>query len=1130
MDYRILGPFEVRDNGRVVALGGEKQRAVLTILLLSRNEVVSADRLIDDLWGEAPPASALPTLRAYVSRLRKALAGNGASPGSVGVSAPASRAGVLVSKGHGYLLDVAPGELDLERFQAMADRGRDALAAGQPEQAARLLRQALELWRGPVLADFAYAPFAQAATGQLEELHLAAVEDRLEADLAVGQARELIGELRDLVERHPLRERLRGQLMLALYRSGRQAEALGVYQEFRRALSEQLGLEPTPSLDQLQLAILGHDPALDLPASGATTDASEATSNLSVLRTTPKRPRFALALAGLVLLGLVLAAVVGTSGGRAPLTTIPGNSVGAISPSGGGIESVVPLDTSPSALAAGDGSVWVANYNAGTVSRIDPVSRSVIQTIAVGTTPAGVAAGAGAVWVVNNYGQSVSRIDPVVNRVVQTIAVGNAPTGAAVADGSVWVANSSDGTLSRIDAVTGSVTGTIALGGAGATDVATGAGGVWVSDETGDRVLRIDAGSDQVTASIHVGAGPSALVAGFGSVWVANSLDGTVSRIDPATNAVDATIAVGNGAGALAVGRGAVWVTNQYAGTVSRIDPATDMVAQTIIVASRPRSLAIAGGMLWVSAGPAATGHRGGTLNLLSPGTADTADPVLRSWTASQLAYDGLTAYQRIGGSGSTQLVPDLAVSLPSPTDAGTAYTFQLRQGIRYSNGQLVRPEDFRRALERDLLIGPNPFYGDAFANVVGGAACHPSHCDLSRGVATDDSANTVTFHLVAPNPEFLARLTLLDAVAVPADTPNHDVGTHPVPATGPYKYASFTPHEVRMVRNPYFHEWSHAAQPDGYPDQIVFRSVASQSAALAAVQRGTADYAFGGVPPDRLNELQTRFASRLYVNPYIATDGLVLNARVAPFNDVRVRRALNYAIDRGRIAALLGNYAKPTCQILPPYLSGYRRYCPYTLNPNPSGVWHAPDLAKAKRLIAASHTRGTPITIWNLGAYGTDLTPIEPYLVSLFDRLGYPTQVKEPTDNNAPSRFGDSRAREQAALWELSPQYLSASQIIQVAYACKSFVPASTGNSNASELCDPQLDAQIDRALAAENTNSPDAAALWAQADQTATDQAPAVPLTTPSTVDFVSSRVGNYQYSFAQGAAVLPDQLWVR
>jgi peptide/nickel transport system substrate-binding protein len=408
---------------------------------------------------------------------------------------------------------------------------------------------------------------------------------------------------------------------------------------------------------------------------------------------------------------------------------------------------------------------------------------------------------------------------------------------------------------------------------------------------------------------------------------------------------------------------------------------------------------------------------------------------------------------------------------------------------------------------------------------VVGGAACvaRASHCDLSRGVVCNDAANTVTFHLVAPNPEFLDRLALADAFAVPRETPNRDIGLHALPTTGPYKYVSIGKQVATLARNPYFHEWSHAAKPDGYPDRIVYRHVLSQAAELAAIERGSADYEFDGVPPNLLGDVQTRFASQLHINPALETDALVLNTKVPPFNDVRVRRAINYAIDRGELARLVGQGVQPTCQLLPPGLPGYRRYCPYTIDPNPAGLWNAPDLAKAQRLIAASHTRGTAITIWDLGPFQTDYTPTYRYLVSLFDRLGYPARVNNVSaDNNAGARFGDSRSREQAGIVSFGAAYPSASTMIQ-GYACRSFVPDSLGNDNLSEFCDHRLDAQFDTALGAESNNSPDAGALWAQADRTVTDQAPIVPLTTPSSIDFVSARVGNYQYPLQQ------EQLWV-
>jgi peptide/nickel transport system substrate-binding protein len=1127
VDYRILGPLEVCQDGRVLALAGDRQRALLAVLLLHPNAPVSADELIDALWGERPPRSASNALRVHVSRLRTAFEDGGER-------SEVRSNGVLSTRGHGYVLRVEPGELDVDRFCDLVELGRKALADSDAEEAARLLRSALALWRGPPLADFTYEPFAQAAIARLEELRVAALEERIEADMALGRHPELVAELAELVEQNPLRERLRGQLMLALYRSGRQAEALEVYQEFRRGLSEQLGLDPGPALRQLELAILGRDPSLEVRASSATQrrPADASTRPAGAPPAHRRGLRLAVGSSTALAVALVAALVALSAGGSASPTVIGADSVGAVTPSGGRISVVVPLSTAPSAVAAGAGSVWVASYNAGTISQIDATTRAVVETIPVGSTPSGIAFGADALWVVNNYAETVSRIDPAVDRVVQTIRVGNGPSGVAVGDGSVWVSGTSDGTLTRINAVTGSVTDTIALGGS-PTGVAAGLGAVWVSDAAGDRVLRVNPTTDQITAAINVGSGPTAITVGNGSVWVTNSLDGTVSRVDPRSNQVAATIPTGTGANAIASGRGAVWVANQYAGSLSRIDPTTDAVSRTDIVGNRPAGVALAGGMVWVGGQAQPTEHRGGTLHVLVSYPPGPPDPVqaIDSLGLLSLTNDGLTALKRIGGSDSVQIVPDLAVSLPTPTDAGTTYTFQLRPGVRYSNGESVRPEDFRRMMVRDLTLGPNTYYGGYVADVVGGAACtaHPSHCNLSRGVVTDDAADTVTFHLVAPDPDFLGRLTLADAIAVPAGTPDRYIGDHPLSATGAYEIASYTQHEVRLARNPYFHVWSQAARPDGYPNQIVFRYGNTPSAELTAVERGLADYSYDGVPGSRLGEVQTRYPAQLYINPNLLTVALFLNTRAPPFNDLRVRRALNYAVDRAKVVRLLGGISRPSCQTLQPGVLGYQRYCPYTINPSPNGTWTAPDLTKAQQLITASHTRGTPITIWNLGTYQGDSNAVSRYLASVLDRLGYPTHYLDyAPDPSALGRFANSKDRVQAGLAFLTPVYPSPSEDMQVVFQCNYFIPNSPGNGNFSEFCDHRLDAKMNQALEAQQSNSADAAALWAQADRIVTNDAPFVALTIPSNIDFIAKQVGNYQYSFAQG--VLLDQLWVR
>ena len=253
MDVRILGPLEVWAAGRPLPLGGTKQRAVLAMLALHANQVVSIDYLVDGLWGQASPDSATNVVQVYISRLRKLLH---ASPRE------GSAAFVLVRRRPGYLLELDADELDLARFERLAHQGTQALRPA-PRLAAAKLREALELWRGPPLAEFTDEPFAQAESARLEEQRLTVLQARIEADLALGRHAELIGELEALVARQPLREELHQQLLLSLYRSGRQAEALEAYRRVRQTLAEELGIDPGRALQELQAAILAQDGRLD---------------------------------------------------------------------------------------------------------------------------------------------------------------------------------------------------------------------------------------------------------------------------------------------------------------------------------------------------------------------------------------------------------------------------------------------------------------------------------------------------------------------------------------------------------------------------------------------------------------------------------------------------------------------------------------------------------------------------------------------------------------------------------------------------------------------------------------------------------------------------------------------------
>ena len=567
--YLILGPLEVRDGDTEVPLRGGQQRKLLAILLLHHGEAVSSDRLIEELWDGKPPETAAKALQGYVSSLRKQL-----GPETV------------QTVGAGYRMQVAAEDLDASHFEELLAAARSLERA----PAGAKLREALALWRGPALADFAYDNFAQHETERLENLRLTATERRIDLELALGHHVDLVPELEALVRAHPLDERLRGHLMVALYRSGRQAEALEAYGNARTALLDGLGLEPSEELQALQRQILAHDESLAAPA------------RVEPLRPTRADARFKRPLAavvvGLALLGAALAAVLLTRG-RSAAIVVPPNSVARIDDAGKKVESFVTVGRGPVSVAVGVGGVWVANAEDGTVDRLDPTTGKLVANIGTGADVNGIATGFGSVWVADGNDGSVTQIDPRLDLREETIPLGGrslAPDPVfyiAVDSRYVWATRGDE--LLRIDPRTNAVDGRVTIG--TPTGLTTGGGSVWVTTQA-ERLLRIDSRTAKETDSQLFSSGLATPVYAGGSLWLVNQ--GQLQEIDPTTLGVVGTTNVRSGYPlSLAAGSGALWALDSN-GYLTRFTP-DGAITASLHVGKGSSAVAAGRGATWVA-------------------------------------------------------------------------------------------------------------------------------------------------------------------------------------------------------------------------------------------------------------------------------------------------------------------------------------------------------------------------------------------------------------------------------------------------------------------------------------------------------------------------------------------------
>ena len=523
------------------------------------------------------------------------------------------------------------------------------------------------------------------------------------------------------------------------------------------------------------------------------------------------------------------------------------------------------------------------------------------------------------------------------------------------------------------------------------------------------------------------------------------------------------------------------------------------------------------------------TSHRGGTLKLLANAAGGTLDPqvnyTLQYWQLYQATYDGLLAFQKAGGAAAFNVVPDLASNYKI-TNGGKSWVFTLRKGVKFSNGQPVTANDVVASFRRIFKV-KSPTAGGFYNGIVGASKClkTPATCTLAGGITGKGS--TVTINLTAPDAEFKYKLAVPHASILPANAPPNDAGSKLIPGTGAYYFSSYDSNkQLVMKRNPYFHVWSQAAQPDGYPDQITQSFGLTVEAQVTAIENGQADWGYDFPPADRLNELGTKYAAQTHLTPLTAFWYAPMNVNIPPFTSLKARQAVNYAIDRNALIKIFGGpkLATPSCQVLPPGFPGNKPYCPYTKNPGTK--WSAPDVAKAKQLVNESGQKGAKVVV--ISANDEVQKAVGVYLASVLNEIGFKATAKAISGNIAFTYPQNTKNHVQINVQQWYQDYPAASDFLHILFGCESFHPGSDSSINMAGFCNKPINAQMNKALKQEVTNFPKANAMWAKIDREVTDQAPMATMFTPKHLDFVSKRVGNFVFS--KQFYWLVDQSWVQ
>lgn len=512
--------------------------------------------------------------------------------------------------------------------------------------------------------------------------------------------------------------------------------------------------------------------------------------------------------------------------------------------------------------------------------------------------------------------------------------------------------------------------------------------------------------------------------------------------------------------------------------------------------------------------------HVGGTLHILAQSAAGTLDPQVSYVALTKMfetpVYDTLLTYPKFAGAGAHPVIANLVEAVPQPEDDGRTYRLTLRDGLRFSNGKPVTVEDVAASFRRLFKVG-SPTAGPYYGAIIGAPACldKPETCTLAGGVETDATHRQITFHLSAPDPEFLDRLAWVHSVILPKDTPARDMGNTPIAGTGPYRITEYDPNSLlRLERNPYFHEWSHDAQPAAYPDEVKISFGLDAESAVTAVENGQADWMYENVPLDRLGEVGSRYAAQVHIYTPLLSYFAMLNVHEPPFTSVKVRQALNYAINRHAMIIYKGGpaVASPLCQILPNGTPGYEPFCFYTLGASPTHPainWVKPDMEAAHRLVKESGMEGLKVTIIVPSEQHGSATAED--IRNTLEMLGFKATVRSVSPAIAFTYIQNTQNHFQIALAGWNADYPSASSFLRTLFSCEAFHPNSDNSPNYSGFCDPHIDQLMDKAAMLALTDRSASDHVWAEVDRQVMEQAPIVPLSQTQRVVLLSKRAKN-------------------